>query len=227
MKKNQKGGSSQSIIIVVMILFLIALLYGVYLYMNNYSISGKKTKILIPGIHDAKTPMRINEGSVPMSSQGNEYSLNFWLYINDYVYRYEQEKVIIKRGDSYNNISNPTILLTPNTNNLKIIINVKKNLNGNNDANGDSLQSVCEIEDIQLQRWVNISISLNNKTLDVFVNGHLVKTHIINGYPEPNIGALNICKDGGFNGFLSKLSFTNSALSITEIQSIYKNGPDI
>ena len=97
----------------------------------------------------------------------------------------------------------------------------------NNSENSPDLQSICEIQDIQLQRWVNINISLSNKILDVFINGNLVKTHIINGYPKPNVGSINICKDGGYNGFLSKLAFTNKALSITEIQHNYKKGPDI
>jgi hypothetical protein len=225
MKRNiQKGGSTQSIIIIIVIVILIAAIFGTYKYFDSYSVKGTLTKQFLPFIHDAKLAKRVNEGAIPTSSQGNEYNINMWIYINDYVYRYSEDKIVIKRGND--DSSNPTILLTANTNTLRIITNVENNIESEDSENTD-LANICDIPDIPLQRWVNINVSLNDKVVDVFINGNLVKTCIVNGYPKPNVGAMDICKDGGFNGFISNITFTNRARTIVDIQSVYRKGPSI
>jgi hypothetical protein len=37
---------------------------------------------------------------------------------------------------------------------------------------------------------------------------------------------VNVCLNGGFSGYLSELTYFNSAISIVEIQSIISNGPN-
>jgi len=226
MKRNiQKGGSTQSIIIIVTVIILTLAIFGAYKYFDSYSVKGTLTKQFLPFIHDAKLAKRVNEGAIPTSSQGNEYNINLWIYINDYVYRYKEDKIIIQRGN--NNSSNPTILLTANTNTLRVITNVETNLEAEDEVDEVALVNICDIPDIPLQRWVNINVSLNDKIVDVFINGNLSKTCLVNGYPKPNVGAMDICKDGGFNGFISNITFTNRARTITDIQSAYRKGPSI
>jgi hypothetical protein len=222
-RRVQTGGSIQNVLVIVMIIILALSVFGVYKYFDSYSVAGTQTKQFLPYIHDAKIGKRVNAGSVPDSLQGNEYNINMWIYINDYIYRYKEDKVIIQRGESYDNVSNPTILLTANTNTLRIITNVETNLD--TEGEEDGLTNICDIPNIPLQRWVNINISLSDKVLDVFLNGKLVKTGLITGYPKPNMGPLNICKEGGFHGFISNIAFTNRTRSITDIQAVYRKGP--
>ena len=211
--------SAQYIISGVLVLVVISILVGLYYYFNNYSVKGKITRDFLPMIHDAKMAKRVNQGAIPSSSQGNEYNINLWIYINDYVYRYNEDKVVINRG------VNPAIILTSETNSLKVITEVENNLEMSEEE--DENNNECILEDIPLQRWVNINISLNNKVLDIFMDGKLKKTCLLNGYPKPNIGSMDICPNGGFNGFMSNVRFTNSALSLKEINSLYRNGPSL
>ena len=112
---------------------------------------------------------------------------------------------------------------------MKVLINVEDNLNDidGEEEDDSSLINVCEVKDIPLQRWVNINLSLNNKVMDIFMDGKLSKTCIINGYPKPNIGSMDITPNGGFNGFISSVRFSNSSLSLNEIGKFYKNGPSL
>ena len=225
MKSNKSmkgGGTSELIVSGVMIILVVSIIIGLYYYFQSYSVRGNVTRDFLPFIHDAKIAKRVNQGAIPSSSQGNEYNLTFWVYINDYTYRYIEDKVILNRNN------NPNVMLSSNTNSLKVLINVEDNLNnieGNDDD--DSLINVCEVKDIPLQRWVNVNLSLNNKVMDIFMDGKLSKTCIINGYPKPNIGSMDITPNGGFNGFISSVRFSNSSLSLNEIGKFYKNGPSL
>lgn len=211
---------AEFIVSIVMVMVVILVLLGLYYYFKNYSVRGKLTRDFLPIIHDAKLAKRVNQGAIPSSSEGNEYNLNFWIYINDYVYRYNEDKVILDRKN------NPLIVLSKETNSLRVFTTVETNLDVDEEEE-NNLENVCEVTDIALQRWVNVNISLNNKVMDIFIDSKLRKTCVINGYPKPNIGAMDICPGGGFNGFISNVRFTNTALSVKEIDSYYKNGPSL
>jgi hypothetical protein len=221
--KSMKGGGTTELIVSgVMIILVVAIIIGLSYYFQSYSVRGNVTRDFLPFIHDAKIAKRVNQGAIPSSSQGNEYNLNFWVYINDYTYRYNDDKVILNRNN------NPNVMFSSNTNSLKVLINVEDNLNDIDGEEDDtSLINVCEVKDIPLQRWVNINLSLNNKVMDIFMDGKLSKTCIINGYPKPNIGSMDITPNGGFNGFISSVRFSNSALSLNEIGGFYKKGPSL
>jgi len=221
--KSMKGGGTTELIVSgVMIILVVAIIIGLSYYFQSYSVRGNVTRDFLPFIHDAKIAKRVNQGAIPSSSQGNEYNLNFWVYINDYTYRYNDDKVILNRNN------NPNVMFSSNTNSLKVLINVEDNLNDiDGEEDDSSLINVCEVKDIPLQRWVNINLSLNNKVMDIFMDGKLSKTCIINGYPKPNIGSMDITPNGGFNGFISSVRFSNSALSLNEIGGFYKKGPSL
>ena len=71
------------------------------------------------------------------------------------------------------------------------------------------------IENINIQKWVNVVITFNNRTLDVYINGKLVKSkpfkNIIvngNGYEDDIL----ITPDDGFGGFISKVQYFRISL---------------
>ena len=43
---------------------------------------------------------------------------------------------------------------------------------------------VCDIENFPLQTWVCLNLSLRNNVLDIFMNGHLVKSCIMKGVQQ-------------------------------------------
>ena len=85
---------------------------------------------LLSYIHDCKdNPIDIAGSKIPASTLGNEYSLNFWLYINSLEYRGHHNKQILMKGDpgNYNKSlqtytkSNPAIYIEKNSNTMKLV----------------------------------------------------------------------------------------------------------
>ncbi len=131
------GGDYNMIIIIVIALILLGVAaYFGYKYLNNYQASQSVTKTFIPYIHDAKEPKRFTNGSIPKSTQGNEYNYNLWVYVADYSHRNEEDKCILYKGEvgdnnldsaqnseeNLNRSGNPSMWLLRKNNTLRVQI---------------------------------------------------------------------------------------------------------
>lgn len=252
---NNSGGSSKMFIIIAVVLLIIILVvagYFIHRYMKQRNPSELKTKQFIPYIHDASIDKRISNGSIPQSSDGNEYNINFWIYVNDYTVNKDVDKCIIYRGETpegsltnasvdatggNQNIScNPGVWLLKHVNTLRIIVGLETNYNQSScepTSTSQACQSgaqdvdVCEIKNFPLQRWVNVNITMRNNVIDVFFDGLLKKSCILKGFPLLSNNDMLICPDGGFNGYISNMKYSNKALAVSKIESMYKSGPTL
>lgn len=83
------------------------------------------------------------------------------------------------------------------------------------------------IENINMQKWVNIITTVNNRTLDVYINGKLIKTKTFDNIIDPvllNSGGIELVSDGGFGGFFSKVQYYPYFITPEKAWSIYKGG---
>jgi hypothetical protein len=93
----------------------------------------------------------------------------------------------------------------------------------------DEPSSTCDVKDLSLQKWLNICITMNGKTLDVYQDGKLVKTCIYKNFfkvDSANGIALRYLQGTlpGFDGYFTRLQVTNQALNPDEIYKIYMGG---
>lgn len=86
---------------------------------------------------------------------------------------------------------------------------------------------IVRIDNINLQKWVNIILSVSNRNIDVYINGKLVKTQTFNNVIDTgalNNGDISITKDGGFGGFISKVQYYPYFITPKKAWSIYRDG---
>jgi hypothetical protein len=145
------------------------------------------------------------------------------------------------------NNGNPSIWLKKGENTLVVATGLDTSLNNtsceddgskscpDSDRTGPDYNDKCEIKNVPLQRWVNLNVSLRNNVLDIFMDGTLKKSCILTGSPTANAGDVYVLKEGGedgdnmsgFNGYISKLEYTNKSLSTDQIMKRYKKGPTV
>jgi hypothetical protein len=218
--------------------------------MNQKKTSNIVTKQFIPYIHDASIQKRISNGSMPSSTSGNEYNINFWIYVNDYGVRRNEDKCILYKGESPtgllndasldstganpNIICNPSVWLLKNVNTLRVVVGLDASTSLCDPLNtlqacqsGELDADMCEIEYVPLQKWIDINITMRNNVLDIFFDGALKKSCILKGPPLVSTGDMLVCPDGGFNGYVSNMKFSNKALSVDKIETMYKSGPTL
>ena len=222
----------------LMIFMVICIIVSIFIYFltQKYLIKPRKTisvKNLIPYIHDAKKELRVAKQSLPKSAQGLEYNINFWLFLNDYNHRLNEDKIIVQKGE--NSVFNPMVILEKQSNNLKIVVSTNKFSRVPNTTQSDISDTELNINDdtqeefivnnIRLQKWVNINVGFIDNSIDVYLDGKLVRSFVVKGYPKINSGGLVITPGGGFNGNLSNLTYTNKSFSRNKIYNTYKKGP--
>ena len=84
-----------------------------------------------------------------------------------------------------------------------------------------------KIENINIQKWVNIIMTVNNRTVDTYINGKLVKTVAFNNVIDTaafNSGGIIICPNGGFGGYISKTQYYPYFITPVKAWSIYREG---
>ena len=92
-------------------------------------------------------------------------------------------------------------------------------------AGAGTTSSDCTIENIPIQKWVNVIISLYGSTLDTYLNGKLVRTCVLPGVPKVNNSAdISVTPNGGFSGWTSTFKFWSDASNPQQAYNIYKAG---
>jgi hypothetical protein len=97
-----------------------------------------------------------------------------------------------------------------------------KSLNGTMDF------PLCDIQNIPLQKWVCLSIVMNGRVMDVYMDGKLARSCVLPGTPivEEGPNYLSLGLQGGWGGSISTTRFYGYALTPGRIHELYEEGPD-
>ena len=81
------------------------------------------------------------------------------------------------------------------------------------------------VNNIPLQTWVNITVNVMNRSLDIYMNGKLEQTYIVPGVPNQMDGtAITVAKPTTFTGWTSNLQYYPKNLNPQSIWNIYQQG---
>jgi hypothetical protein len=186
--------------------------------------SGDKTPLPV----DGKSKTVIPAGEIPIGT-GADYGLQYWMYISDWDYRFGQDKEILKRVASNNpSIVGPRIFLAPSENTLHVRISLYPS---NSDAasaepgtssTGDSF--TCSVENVPLQSWFAVSVTVFQRNLDIYINGRLVKSCVLPGIPKPALGDVILADNGGFAGSICNVNGYGTMLQPDDAKSFHAKG---
>jgi len=94
-----------------------------------------------------------------------------------------------------------------------------------NISNNDPTVGMCVAKMIPLQKWVNIIVSIYNQIIDIYIDGQLTSSCVLKGFPAISTDEVNITPDGGFSGKISRVVFSNTAMTVRNARQIYYSGP--
>jgi hypothetical protein len=89
----------------------------------------------------------------------------------------------------------------------------------------EELFDTCYIRNIPLQTWTNISLSVYQNTVDIYMDGKLSSSCNLKGFPQPNKHDLVIGPHNGFDGYIANTKFYNMAFTPEKAMESYKEGP--
>jgi hypothetical protein len=230
----------------------------VILYIFYTTVFADKSNSSLVEMHSALENLHIPYKKL-YGSGSTDYTYSFWIYINDYNKNYGDKKMILERkeklGDT--NYYFPQIYLGENQNDIHFRISQS---HSTAEATGGSAtvktftQSDCTkagmefvpktgdaakcaisnheivVHNIPLQKWNHVIMTKSGSTIDIYIDGKLVKTSIMDTTahkpnPETDINLTDkIDETTGFSGYLSKVVYNSGAVNTREAYQIYKEG---
>jgi hypothetical protein len=212
---NRLTTNSSFLYILLGIILLIVLVVVIVILVNRAKKNKQNVSVLLSSPADAFDLKDISY-RVKNSDEGLEFSYSVWIYIQDWTRGW---KNIFVKGDKTdgagtNGARAPGLWLYPDTNALHARINTFASPNEG-----------CDIKNIPLQKWVHITYVLNNRTVDIYIDGKLERSCVLRGVPKLNDEPVRVCDNGGFFGKISNLVYFRYGLKPDEVYKIYASGP--
>ena len=205
---------------IIMVIVILLLLYVVMKYVLNDSntltglISGTEVQTIV-----AKDLAKDDSGL-----QTSNYAYSIWYYIDDWNYNYDNVKPLFERLSIQpantpvleTIASMPGVYFTANTNDLKVLVKT---------GTTSGTSETATVENVPIQKWTNVTISVYGQSLDIYLDGKLVQTKPLSNiaYIDPN-ASVYITPNGGFSGWTSKFAYYPNALNPQEVWDIYSAG---
>jgi Concanavalin A-like lectin/glucanases superfamily len=88
--------------------------------------------------------------------------------------------------------------------------------------------NICDIPELPMQRWVNVTVAVNGKVTDVYVDGKLSRSCVLpNPFKVDTSGyTATLLNYGGFGGQISTTTMYDTALNPEIIYKNYMAGPE-
>lgn len=87
---------------------------------------------------------------------------------------------------------------------------------------------ICDLTEIDLQRWTMVTVVLSGRTIDVYVDGKLSRSCVADSYykVDPTKVKPIMTDYGGFDGYTGTTTVANYAMNPDEIYRAYLSGPE-
>lgn len=249
--RNFASGNRSMIINVI---YIIAFLTAVYYLYKFYAagneldvdlltdrVSAKNNPKMLP-ITDLSNPkIRIRTGG--------EYTISMWLYIASWDPNMPKPVFTI-RDDGLSSNALMIGVLYPNETKMMIRAYTGPKSAGSVDytqmgangayanllktgSNGELMNPSanipqCDVQDVDLQRWIHLTVSVNGRIMDIYMDGKLARSCILPDIPRASDTGnqfMEIAPNGGFYGHVSGVHFSGYAMTPDRIYATYQAGP--
>jgi hypothetical protein len=223
--------SPLGIVITIVVIVLIFMLLR-YILKDPYTLQN---------IQSGQTASTISASSLATngsSTPSSNFAYSIWFYINDWNYRYGEPKVIFGRMGSKSTSGSgsvpgvsgldpcPAVVLGAVENDIRVSLGCYPGADQQPDVSGGStIVHTCSVTNVPIQRWVNLIVSVYGRSMDLYIDGKLVRTCLLPGVASVNNNAnIYVTPAGGFDGWTSKFQYYPNSLNPQQAWNIYTRG---
>ncbi len=222
---------------IILVLFGFLFLFKLGMVIMSAIYSPSSSPYLVKGMIGGNEPVKVQQdpkvsGSIVNLSEnettGIEFTYSVWLNFSGTNADTSEHHIFNKGVDASLNSSNGPGLYVKSANGTNTLMVYMDTFKHNGAITSyDQQRETVEIKDIPFNKWVNVMIRVQNRYLDVYVNGVLTKHLDLTYVPRQNFGDVYVCQKGGFSGKLSNLRYYSRALNVFEINGVVAWGPDL
>lgn len=239
----QSNGIIAKVVFLIMVVIVFILLFVVILNLIGYFLSTKKNPILLNGeivgnkyIEIPQNPSNSLSKQILRSNNkatGIEFTWAMWINYTGSTSDTKYSPVFVKGDNSVKS----TGKISSINNGPGVYFGAKSDAKPNTlyifmdtvttSATQNTNISIITVENLPIATYFNLAIRCQNTYIDIYVNGNLIKRQNLMNVPKQNFYNVHICPDGGFNGTLSALQYFSKALTVVEINTLVRSGPNL
>uniref|UniRef100_A0A6C0KWR4 LamG-like jellyroll fold domain-containing protein n=1 Tax=viral metagenome TaxID=1070528 RepID=A0A6C0KWR4_9ZZZZ len=241
----EKNSTVSKFIFILFIIIVFGLLIRVGVYIISLFTIPNKNPIVVNGMltTNSLTKYQVNPSlanSKPIlrsvnENQGMEFTWSTWFFIDNASSgnNMNPKRIFSKGGNSETGeafaMNSPGLYLydgaTSNTNAITVVMTT---FNTGEDSNTSGNIKKIVIKNIPIQKWINVIIRIQNRTIDIYVNGVLSVRDNLSQVIKQNYGDIFVGDDAnGMSGFVSSLRYFDHAVGNMKIQEIIQQGPNL
>ena len=196
-------------IIFCVIILIIILWYLYYIFKVNVRFK-KLIHYFDKNPHFAKETLEISIINKQDNQSNYIFSIGGFIYIIDWKYKYYKNKDFLRKGTNCIHIyldkeENNLIFKLFSLNTFKIVV----------------------IKNVDINRWFHFCIVVQNTNIDLYYNGKLYSSHILNNLVNMNNDNIHICENGGFSGLIYDLKYIEKPYSLKDIYILNNKNPPL
>lgn len=253
--ENVNNSASPVARAIPVILFAVGLIGIYYLYQYLFGPSTANEYILLAeqkeaNVEPAKS-IAVESEKLPSIYEGGEFTLSTWFYVSNWNYRSRQNKAIFRLGGpSFDTLrvylggmkpklhvrlhtkeagASPAAPTNPGEQSLEVstLSSVFNQPATESELLGAS-SPMCDLPEIDLQRWVHLVVAVNGKTVDVYLDGKLVRSCVLPSFYKVDGSGYTarLFPNGGFGGYMAGTRMYDAALNPDTIYRSYIAGPE-
>lgn len=240
------------------VIFLVGLVGIYYLYQYLYGPKTGNQYVLLSKTQaadvDPAKPIMVSTDKLPAIYEGGEFTFSTWLYISNWSYRAGRNKSVFRLGGPafdtlrvYLGGRKPKLhirLQTKETSSTLQVVPAAPNQPAEESLTVatlatvfDSIQTdsglldaspICDLPEIDLQRWVNLTVTVNGRTVDVYLDGKLQRSCVLPSFYKVDAGGYTgyLLTHGGFGGQIASTTMFDAALNPEQVYKNYIAGPE-
>lgn len=184
----------------------------------------------LTGLTSGQTMQKVEASDLASSSSStstSNFTYSIWFFIDDWNYRYGEPKIIFGRMTTGSGKKEPcpSVTLGPIQNNIVVSLAVYPGLDEQPEDGTNYIVHNCPIANVPIQRWCNLLVSAYGRTLDLYLDGKLVRTCVLPGVAKIDSNApVYITPMGGFSGWTSRFQYWPDSSDPQKAWNIYKAG---
>ena len=194
------------------VFFIIVIIVSIIYY---YFKSNQYTRILCNKTHFIDNfNMFISNLKLPLSKTGNMFSYSFDIKFLNLPENSQWHTNVNYKKPILFRFGSPNLNYYPLTHTLQLEMSYK-------DKSGEINYHRVNIKNLEIQKWINIAIVLDNRYIDIYLD----KERFISSY-LPNVPFIfnkNLYlgeKNNNFNGYLNNIKYYNYALNESQIRTL-------
>jgi len=243
--------------LIPVIIFFAGLIGLYYLYQYLFGYVTMSSYELIKKTQDAniEKPIVVTSDNLPVMYEGGEFTFSTWIFINSWAVRQGYNKSIVNIGGKnfdtlriYIGGNKPKLHIrlqtkeqgqTPATGQISTnpISNLEQSLDRTSDNGVFNVRTMdsglldssplCDLPEIDLQRWVNLTVTVNGKSVDVYLDGKLARSCVLPSfYRVDSSYSATLLGYSGFGGQISTTMMYDTALNPEMVYKNYIAGPE-